>query len=357
MTTNAQVGHLWAAHNMGTTAKRSARSSNGNFHFDGPSIYSYSTELARFTRAPSGDLWVLHNVTTYSITTSGKHQPAINRALNYGKLVRTIELDVGQRGSWLERNASDPRGLAVTLMEEASELQDKARKVRESKHAASRREWMLERASDKVADAAWLNEAYGLSLGSLDEVRAQITAEREGAIAWQGFVRAINEVASIPTAIYDNAMRSLGDIAAGVSWLAGARFPGEDRVVTYGRGQYHYRANQYRHERPYELPTLLRINGDTVETSQGASFPLADGLRALPFIERAIREERAYDFTPRLDGLSHGRPRLGHFAIDNVSAAGWVRAGCHTVPGFAVRWADGCACRQVPGPRSPRISP
>lgn len=70
MSTNAQVRHLWA-----NQAKPSARSGNGNFWFEGPTLYSYSTPIANIVRAKDGSAVALITSRTYSVTTSGKHMP------------------------------------------------------------------------------------------------------------------------------------------------------------------------------------------------------------------------------------------------------------------------------------------
>lgn len=112
-------------------------------------------------------------------------------------------------------------------------------------------------------------------------------------------------------------------LAAGVQWLA-----------TGDRNLFHS-ARRWSRDLD-EMPTLLRVNGDTVETSRGAEFPLEHGLQALGWIDAAAR--RAPHVVGRaLSGILG--PRLGHFRIDGIDANGTVRAGCHTVPLFAVRWA------------------
>ena len=67
---------------------------------------------------------------------------------------------------------------------------------------------------------------------------------------------------------------------------------------------------------------LLRINGEDVETSKGAKFPLEHGLKALPLINQAIGK----------GWHKNGHTiHLGHYQIDEILAAGDVKAGCHFV--------------------------
>jgi hypothetical protein len=181
---------------------------------------------------------------------------------------------------------------------------------------------MLEWAAESITAARIVAEAHGIPFTDGAAMIDAIVREREGLATWArigGFLHSYFKAASD---VFERPLRALADIAAGAQWLAHGSM-----YLTRHHG-YHENA-----------PTLLRVNGDTVETSQGAEFPLEHGLKALPFIVRAVREGRAYDFTPTREGLGGHGPRLGHFRVDSVSAAGWVRAGCHTVPGFAVAWA------------------
>ena len=72
--------------------------------------------------------------------------------------------------------------------------------------------------------------------------------------------------------------------------------------------------------------TALRItaSGDNVETSQGAVFPLAHGLKALPVIRAIVASGKPWQ---RNGKTIH----LGHYQIDSI-ADGVIVAGCHTIP-------------------------
>ena len=66
---------------------------------------------------------------------------------------------------------------------------------------------------------------------------------------------------------------------------------------------------------------MLRVNGDTIETSGHARFPVADAVRAFPLLCK-LRERGTVT-----DG---GGVRLGMYSVDHISADG-VRAGCHFI--------------------------
>ena len=66
----------------------------------------------------------------------------------------------------------------------------------------------------------------------------------------------------------------------------------------------------------------MRIVGDTLETSHGASVPLAHAVKAFRFIK--LCKERGELFH------RNGRTiRVGHFQVDSISESGDFVAGCH----------------------------
>ena len=71
---------------------------------------------------------------------------------------------------------------------------------------------------------------------------------------------------------------------------------------------------------------LLRITGDNIETSQGATFPIEHAKAAFRVIKVARKMQVAYTY--KTDGPCY---RLGHFKIDAIDSKGNVKAGCHKV--------------------------
>lgn len=118
----------------------------------------------------------------------------------------------------------------------------------------------------------------------------------------------------------------------------------------------------------YDLPgTLLRVADGAyctlarelvgnIETSQGASFPLEHGVKALPLIRRLAEREAISTETeswmkqnPEIRELLYKRNghtiHLGHYAIDRIERRAdgvHVIAGCHDVP---LREVEECAAR------------
>lgn len=73
---NNQVAHEWAKYANDTNSTRTGRNSGKSFWFDGPSLYSYRTEIARLITSPSGELVVILNEGSYSNTTSAHQSKA-----------------------------------------------------------------------------------------------------------------------------------------------------------------------------------------------------------------------------------------------------------------------------------------
>lgn len=67
---------------------------------------------------------------------------------------------------------------------------------------------------------------------------------------------------------------------------------------------------------------LMRIRGDVLETSQGASVPLAHAVKVFRFVKACRESGKSW----RRNGATI---RVGHFQVDSVEASGNFRAGCH----------------------------
>ena len=66
----------------------------------------------------------------------------------------------------------------------------------------------------------------------------------------------------------------------------------------------------------------MRIRGDTLETSQGASVPLAHAIKVFRFVKLCRERGQAWH--------RNGKTvRVGHFQVDSIDAAGNFKAGCH----------------------------
>lgn len=74
----------------------------------------------------------------------------------------------------------------------------------------------------------------------------------------------------------------------------------------------------------YDVPTMLRIDGDEVVTSRGARFPVSHAKRALALVRKVRESGQAY--------VRNGHAiHLGPYTLDRIEADGTVKAGCHAV--------------------------
>lgn len=300
---NRQVAHMWAACNRNTSYKRRARSANGNFSYEGAALYSYSTEIARFVRAPSGALFVVCDTHSYSMTTTTKHYSARNNAIPSD--IRQIRVD-----RYDSMRVQSGTHLLAKLYGEATQLEDRARRARQR---SGNRSWLMEQARKTYDDAMWIVQQFSLD----DDTAQRAIAGIDGMMRFTAIADFFVDYWAAAGKVYEAPLRALADIWVGLRWLDGC---------TEG-----YRV--------HALPTLLRLahGASVVETTRGAEFPLDHGLAALPLIDRAI--ERANELQRSTIVLGSHGPRLGHFRVDSVEADGTVRAGCHEVPYFAIRWA------------------
>lgn len=74
---------------------------------------------------------------------------------------------------------------------------------------------------------------------------------------------------------------------------------------------------------PHTATALVRVNGDRVETSWGASVPLADARVLFELAQRAVATGK----TIRPSTPVH----VGTYTLDHVSADGTLRVGCHLI--------------------------
>jgi hypothetical protein len=74
----------------------------------------------------------------------------------------------------------------------------------------------------------------------------------------------------------------------------------------------------------YDVPAMLRIIGDEVQTSRGVRFPISHAKRGLAFVRKVRESGQAY--------VRNGHTiHLGPYAIDRIEPDGTVKAGCHVV--------------------------
>lgn len=274
-----EVAHIWA--NQHTNGVDRAEG-NGNIYFRGDTIYSYGSHfpIARHV-THKGNRAVLMTTRTNSVTT-GKHIGYVVSALK-GSGLPVFHVDPAAEPGDARPEYEHRRMLLVGKIGTSTRptpklLRDLAALVDEANAFAEffGYRWRLTVPADMGAEVRKIARAKAARARAAAKAEAARLAARKIALA--------------------------GDIE---DWRAG-----ELRSL------------------PSDAGTLLRINGDEIETSHHARFPIYAATRAFPIIKRCHDRKSEW----REDG---SRLRLGHYAIDRVDADGTVHAGCHVVP-----WAE-----------------
>jgi hypothetical protein len=297
------VAHLWA-----NQSQETARSHNGNFWFEGPTLYSYSTPIANLVRDHEGHLVALVTCEAYSMTTSSKHMPTIGRATDYGRTVP--EFRVPSIGAWGGRSHS---GYAVDHAANMAHFttcyaKEKARLMRCRDLPHGRVTHWLERIDTEARHYATLFGLIPLAFevnrdGALilDAHRKRNTPE---AIAKRERERAKREERNAAKRAREEAERFERETKQREAWLAGE--------------------GHYWHGRTPEGGAYIRARGDMLETSQGARVPLPEAIAAFRFVK--LCKERGTGWQRNGHTL-----RVGQFQLDRVYPNGDFRAGCHLI--------------------------
>ena len=304
---NGMVAHIWAHQ-----SQDSARSNNGNFWFEGDTIYSYRTPIARLIPSLDGKV-ALRTNETFSTTTSGKHEPAISRALDYGRYIKDFHVpSIGVSGGRLSgRSGAVDHDANVAHLLAGYE---RAKATAKRKHDP----WqpvidILQRPADMLFDYC---AAFGLVQPKIDVAKdaAEIDAFRAAreaknnspaAVAKREKERAARERRKAEKERIENLARFEREAELRTRWLAGETVWGH-RLSSPNGG------------------ALLRVKGETLETSQGASVPLAHAVKVFHFIKRVREAGQPWQ--------RNGHTiRVGHFQVDRIEASGDFKAGCHFI--------------------------
>ncbi len=277
-----EIAHLWAH-----KTQDKARNPQGNFYFEGDTIYSYGSHFPIASHVThKGRRGV--NITTRSYgPTTGKHINLVRQAIPLS-LVRLA--------------LHDPR---ITRLqgrnEHISNVQQRAQDLANARKGASQvKRYRLYFAACETANIYF--EFFGYTRRYKPDVdMAVVAAEARAYIETQEARQATCE----RNAAAKFAKR-LPVIQA--EWRAG----GHIDWFSIGRGV------------AARVPVMLRVNGDDVETSLGARFPLVHALNALPLVLRLIRHHKVYQ-------RDKYTIRLGHYVIERIEEDGTVVVGCHRV--------------------------
>lgn len=288
---NQTVAHYWA-----NQSQDSARSNS--MSFSGLKLYSYSTEIARIVDNARGERAYLVTTLKHSITTTGKHMSALWRAIGYGAGRTVYNVPVRNPKS----NAADE--LAYWL---ADYVARRDATLATAKRARDNKLYRYEEAQKLDAEMRQFCTFFDLVAPAPlpADMQAAIDAAAEQAKARKAKADRVAEAA--------NAKRRAEMAEAREAWLAGASvqfysLPGD--------------------------PVLLRVvHNDnapgamlaSLQTSLGASVPLADAIKIFRLAFHCKREGHRFD-------TKAAEMAIGHYKLDHIAPNGDIRAGCHLIP-------------------------
>lgn len=310
---NGMVAHVWAHRTQET-----ARSNNGNLWFDGDTIYSYRTPVARLIATVTGERVALVTSRSYSITTSAKHMPAVHRALDYGRFLRSFTVPfIGRDGGYTRDTPPAHNMHAANLAALAARYNERRAKLMRMRDLwQSDVEHVAENLRTLEVDVLAYADAFDIEAPALspDTDAAAIWAHHEkkrardadpAVQAKRERERERREARKAKQERYAQELRAMQDREYREAWLAGAPH--------YGRA--------FRDEHG---GAVLRVQGENLQTSLGASVPLQHAVKAFRFIK--LVRERGQDWS------RNGRTvRVGHFQVDRIDAQGNIHAGCHFI--------------------------
>lgn len=344
---SSQVAHLWA-----NQSQAHARNGGHSVSFQGRDFYSYRTRIASLVTDANGATVVLVTCGKYSMTTTSKHLPEVWRATRHLPSYSVPNLD-------------------GTLSGHAANVEYLVRKYRErvqSMLRAQSRPWgdVREFLSDYVREISEYAARFGVTAPALDtdadaaaiEARfARLDAKRSDP-KYQAKLQRARDRREAKTAAElqfsqdwraahqeEFARRFPDRVAAMPAWQGGMATDWQlSDMIREDQRAYQemierrelperiaaWRSHNPLAHLPYDIAPLLRLSkdGKDVQTSQGASVPVAHARRLFGFVARCRAEGR--EFTPN----GHTE-RVGSFKVAHVAPNGDLRVGCHSF-----EWAE-----------------
>jgi hypothetical protein len=285
---NHEVVHVWASQRQDE-----GRNSKTSIFFVGDTIYSYGRHFPMGKFIANGEhRAVLLNTDTYGVTTSG-HQSLVRGAVSHMlRFYLPAKLwPVGDH--WGEEKPAAVRAYHEQERDKHTLFAKRARKGHNI-------EWRMEYAETEVARFNEMNIffAWGLEpLAMLDDEGTQALVAKAKALREE-------QAEEERTRSEQYAQRRAVEVAEAAEkldlWRKGGSLP---NMVYY-------------------LPTALRINGNEIETSRGATIPLSYARRLWALIEHVRGGTMPY--CPK--GFL-----LGHYELSEISTEGNIIVGCHTI--------------------------
>lgn len=317
MTSHAQLAHIWAQQSK-------ERGKGPSMFFNGPVIYSYGYHFPLgIILDYNGTRIAVLNGDNYSVSTT-RHQSYVSRAASH---FTRIALDTGsmkalvdvaqQYNSYEHKAAPLPKHVKQELTTALARYA-RGEMIQAAKNASTRRKPEL-KASDIAFGLRVFNsvktiaDLYGVKLDkTLVAMREALERDASEVVALNAKQIKAAERKAKAWAKKEKARKEALAKEAAPMWLE-RKDTHEHRNALFSAGV-----------------VLLRVtaSGENVETSQGAVFPLAHGLKALPLIRKIMADGEGWS---RDGDKWPGRIALGHFMIDSISPDGVIKAGCHTL--------------------------
>jgi hypothetical protein len=274
-----QISHLWAQQTLPR-----GKNSQGNFYFEGPTIFSYGSHfpIATFTTV-RGKRVVLLTTRTERVTTMGQ----INDVRNALRGLDVPVFNVADFGLDAEAVQSN----MVEYKDRVTETAHKALRARTNGDMLRKDTVKLHAEAMAYADLMKARKALRFECPTFDQ-------------AWIDSVKAADAARRKRDAVLikaRNAKIAAERAAAIAEWRSGE----SDATSLI-----------------MSVDTMLRVHGDVVQTSRGASVPVEDAKRAIRFvtIRRGKEWHRNGEQCP-----------VGHFQLDSIDTEGNVWAGCHFI--------------------------
>jgi hypothetical protein len=284
-----EIPHLWAHR-----TQDEARNRQGNLYFTVDTIYSYGSHfpIARHVTNDAGERAVLLTTATYSVTTSS-HCSAVRSAIPSGIRVFHVPNVCHGRYSGSDLTGDDHVGNLADYAERIEKHVVTSARARSS-YAKT---WNNQHAGHLRDQAFAYCAFFGLPVPNIPEV-PELDSEALTAIRKREAKRSAEKAEQTKRERAEAIVRQ------------------QELITKWRAGQYSGCL--------YDVPAMLRIDGDEVVTSRGARFSVSHAKRALAFVRKIRESQKAY--------VRNGHTiHLGPYAIDRIEPDGTVRAGCHVV--------------------------
>lgn len=303
-----QCIHVWAQQ-----TQDHGRNRHDSCSFQGKTLYSYSTPIARFVEGADGTRYVLHSTDTWSVTTSQQQSQARFATRQYPYF---MVLSVGDHTALAHRE-----NVAWYIHLYDSELV-RLKAMGWKKFARDGHMGPVFSVVPLVGlydDAQGYARTFGLECpardpaADMDAARAEQRAKRTERAA-EKYSASLEAQRAARAAAREAHVREVDAWAARVTATEIARFRTDENFSGYVGGAVLLRRRR------------TAGGADVLETSMGATVPWRDALRI--YGKALVCRDRGYGMA-----TAFGRPgeRVGQFTVDEIRADGSFRAGCHDI--------------------------